>query len=90
VIELYLAVFRNPTKWPNPYEVYFSPITRSLRQAGSLGTDAAAQGIRLLLSFSAILKSEHISRSVASDSDLMDCSLPGLSVHGILQARIPE
>ena len=33
VIELYLAVFRNPTKWPNPYEVYFSPITRSLRQA---------------------------------------------------------
>ena len=30
-------------------------------------------------------------RSVASDScDPMDCSPPGSSVHGILQARIPE
>ena len=32
-----------------------------------------------------------LSCSVASDScDLIDCSLPGSSVHGILQARILE
>ena len=32
-----------------------------------------------------------VSRSVVSDSlDLMDCSPPGSSVHGILQARILE
>ena len=31
------------------------------------------------------------SRSVVSDSsDLMDCSLPGSSIHGILQARVLE
>ena len=35
--------------------------------------------------------SESISRSVASDSlQLHDCSPPGSSVHGILQARILE
>ena len=28
--------------------------------------------------------------SVVSDWDPMDCSLPGSSVHGIFQARIPE
>ena len=33
---------------------------------------------------------ESVSRSVVSDScDPMDCCLPGSSVHGILQARIP-
>ena len=32
-----------------------------------------------------------VSRSVLSDSlDPMDCSLPGSSVHGLLQARILE
>ena len=31
------------------------------------------------------------SRSVMSDSsDPMDCSLPGLSIHGIFQARVLE
>ena len=28
--------------------------------------------------------------SVVSDSDHVDCSLPGSSIHGILQARISE
>ena len=36
-----------------------------------------------------IVKSESVSHSVMSDSS-MDCSLPGASVHGILQARILE
>ena len=31
-----------------------------------------------------------LSHSVVSDCDPMDCSLPGSSVHGILQARILE
>ena len=36
-------------------------------------------------------ESESVSRSVVPDScDPMDCSLPGYSVHGILQARILE
>ena len=36
------------------------------------------------------LESESVSCSVISDSENMDCSLPGSSVHGILQARILE
>ena len=37
------------------------------------------------------MKSESVSRSVMSDSLWnLDCSLPGSSVHGILQARILE
>ena len=36
-------------------------------------------------------KSEGVSRSVVSTvSDLIDCILPGSSVHGILQARVLE
>ena len=36
-------------------------------------------------------ESESVSRSVLSDScDPMDCSWPGSSVHGILQARVLE
>ena len=31
-----------------------------------------------------------LSRSVTSDSDLRDCSPPGYSIHGILQARLLE
>ena len=34
--------------------------------------------------------SENVSRSVLSDCEPMDCSLPGSSVHGILPARILE
>ena len=40
-----------------------------------------------LLLFS-LQKSESVSCSVTCDSDSMDCSLLGSSVHGILQARI--
>ena len=35
-------------------------------------------------------KSENVSCSVLSDCDPMDCSPPGFSVHGIVQARILE
>ena len=35
-------------------------------------------------------KEESVSHSVTSLCDLMDCSPPGSSVHGILQARILE
>ena len=39
-----------------------------------------------------VIESERESHSVVSDSfcDPMDCSLPGSSIHGILQARILE
>ena len=35
-------------------------------------------------------KHESVSQSVKSDCEPMDCSQPGSSVHGILQARILE
>ena len=35
-------------------------------------------------------ESESVSRSVVSDSATLNCSLPDSSVHGNLQARIPE
>ena len=35
-------------------------------------------------------ESESVNHSVVSDSDPMDCSPPGSSIHGILQARILE
>ena len=35
-------------------------------------------------------ESESVSHSVVSDCELMDCSPPGFSVHGILQARVLE
>ena len=43
-----------------------------------------------LLSFSIPLGKVRWSRSVMSDSDPTDCSLPGSSVHGIFQARVLE
>ena len=41
-------------------------------------------------SFHRKVKREHEGQSVMSDCDLTDCSPPGSSVHGILQARILE
>ena len=41
-------------------------------------------------SFHRKVKREHEGHSVMSDCDLTDCSPPGSSVHGILQARILE
>ena len=35
-----------------------------------------------------LYQTESVCHSVISDCDPMDCSLPGSSVHGILQARI--
>ena len=35
------------------------------------------------------VKSE-VAQSYPTLSDPMDCSLPGFSIHGILQARVPE
>ena len=35
------------------------------------------------------VKSE-VAQSCLTPSDSMDCSLPGSSVHGIFQARVPE
>ena len=40
--------------------------------------------------FSKHLESESVSHSVVSLCDPTDCSLPGSSVHGILQTRILE
>ena len=46
---------------------------------------------KLLVIPNAMLHAMTLSRSVVSDScDLIDCSPPGSSVHGILQARILE
>ena len=48
-------------------------------------------GVALVPSWAiASLKSENVSRSVSDSLRPMDCSPPGSSVHGILQARILE
>ena len=37
------------------------------------------------------VKSEReVAQSCPTPSDPMDCSLPGSSIHGIFQARVPE
>ena len=62
---------------------------RSLAFCSSWGHKDLANGQQQQMCFYNLkVKSESVSCSVASDScDLMDCSLPGSSVHGIVQVR---
>ena len=59
---------------------------RLIKHQQLLAILTVGQGEGVLLSS----MSESESRSVVSDCDPEDCSLPGSSVHGILQARILE
>ena len=42
------------------------------------------------LPFPSPMRESEIAQSCPTLSDPMDCSLPGSSVHGIFQARVPE
>ena len=47
-------------------------------------------GCRLLLQHMKVKSESEVAQSYLTLSDLMDCSLPGFSVHGIFQARVLE
>ena len=74
--------------------LYLLSITYEHSQAPEFSWASPLFSILISVNFSfwQHLKSENVSRSVISNSycDPMDCSPPGSSVHGILQARILE
>ena len=47
-------------------------------------------GCRCLLQCMTVKSESEVAQSCPTLSDLMDCSLPGFSVHGIFQARVLE
>ena len=47
-------------------------------------------GCHFLLQFRKVKSESQVTQSCLTSSDPMDCSLPGSSVHGILQARVLE
>ena len=47
-------------------------------------------GCHFLLQCTKVKSESEVTQSCPTLSDLMDCSLPGSSVHGIFQARVPE
>ena len=55
----------------------------------SLGKNTGV-GCHFLLQYIKVKSQSEVSQSCPTLSDLMDCSLPGSSVHGIFQARVLE
>ena len=47
-------------------------------------------GCHFLLQCMEVKSESEVTQSCLTLSDPMDCSLPGSSVHGIFQARVPE
>ena len=47
-------------------------------------------GCHFLLQRMQVKRESDVSQSCLTLSDPMDCSLPGSSIHGIFQARVPE
>ena len=47
-------------------------------------------GCHFLLQCMKVKSESEVAQSCATPSDPMDCSLPGCSVHGIFQAKVPE
>ena len=66
---------RQPTRLPRPWD---SP-------GKNTGVD-----FHFLLQGMKVKSQSEVSQSCPTLSDLMDCSLPGSSVHGIFQARVLE
>ena len=66
---------RQPTRLPRPWD--------------SPGKNTGV-GCHFLLQSMQMKSESEITQSCPTLSDLMDCSLPGSSVHGILQARVLE
>ena len=66
---------RQPTRLPRPWD--------------SPGKNTGV-GCHFLLQCMKVKSESEVSQSCPTLSDLMDCSLPGSSVHGIFQARVLE
>ena len=65
----------NPTRLPHPWD--------------SLGKNTGV-GCHFLLQRMKVKSESEVAQSYPTLSDPMDCSLPGSSIHGILQARVLE
>ena len=63
--------------------------TRLLRPWDSPGK-STGMGCHFLLQCMTVKSEREVAQSCPTLSDPMDCSLPGFSVHGILQARVLE
>ena len=66
---------RQPTRLPRPWD--------------SPGKNTGV-GCHFLLQYMKVKSESEVAQSCPTRSDPMDCSLPGSSVHGIFQARVPE
>ena len=66
---------RQPTRLPHPWD--------------SPGKNTGV-GCHFLLQCMKVKSESEVAQSCLTPSDPMDCSLPGSSVHGILQARVLE
>ena len=66
---------RQPTRLPCPWD--------------SPGKNTGV-GCHLLLQCMKVKSESEVAQSCPTLSDPMDCSLPGSSIHGIFQARVPE
>ena len=66
---------RPPTKLPRPWD--------------SLGKNTGV-GCHFLLQCVKVKSESEVAQSCPTLSDLMDCSLPGSSIHGIFQSRVLE
>ena len=66
---------RQPTKLPHPWD--------------SLGKNTGV-GCHFLLQCVKVKSESEVAQSSSTLRDPMDCSLPGSSIHGILQARVLE
>ena len=66
---------RQPTRLPRPWD--------------SPGENTGA-GCHFLLQCMKVKSESEVAQSYPTLSDLMDCSLPGSSIHGIFQARVLE
>ena len=63
--------------------------TRLLRPWGSPGKNTGV-GCHFLLQCMKVKSESEVAQSCPTLSSLMDCSLPGSSIHGIFQARVLE
>src|SRR5574337_1002992 len=66
---------RQPTRLPRPWD--------------SPGKNTGV-GCHCLLQCMKVKSESEVDQSCPTLSDPMDCSLPGSSIHGIFQARVPE
>ena len=66
---------RQPTRLPSPWD--------------SPGKNTGV-GCHFLLQFMKVKSESEVTQSCPTLSDLMDCSLPGSSAHGIFQAKVLE